>query len=132
MFLEQIESPGCRRVFYQEIEIAESRNNKPDFEPNTEKFPPERMAALDQISRFLCFAEHNRHMIKKNIFCSFFSCNNRGAKIIRAWHGTSGAVARRILQCGFASLSKMDGGWFGKGIYFTSFPEYPYMLLHLV
>jgi len=52
--------------------------------------------------------------------------HNRSAKIIRAWHGTTLDVARSILNVGFASLAILDGGWFGNGIYFSTYPEYAF------
>jgi len=49
-------------------------------------------------------------------------------QIVRAWHGTTYTAARSIMENGFANLSHLDEGWFGKGIYFSSFPEYHTML----
>jgi hypothetical protein len=61
-------------------------------------------------------------------FFSFFfillAKHNRKVQILRAWHGTSGGMAKKILKSGFANLAKMDDGWFGKGIYFSTNPEY--------
>lgn len=49
--------------------------------------------------------------------------------IITGCHGTGFRTAESICETGFASLSKNDEGWYGKGIYFTSHPSYclPYM-----
>jgi hypothetical protein len=35
-------------------------------------------------------------------------------------HGTSGAVARKIIDNGFSTLSSLDAGFYGSGMYFTS------------
>jgi len=53
---------------------------------------------------------------------------NSGLKlpIIPVAHGTSFPVARAICETGFAALSTLDQGWFGKGIYFTSHICYAY------
>lgn len=45
-------------------------------------------------------------------------------QILRAWHGTSLEQAHKILKTGFANLAILDDGWFGKGIYFSTNPEY--------
>lgn len=53
----------------------------------------------------------------------------KGPVIIVGCHGTGFRTAESICETGFASLSKNDEGWYGKGIYFTSCPAYclPYM-----
>lgn len=50
--------------------------------------------------------------------------------ILPALHGTSSGIALKIAETGFAALSKVDVGWYGKGIYFTSHALYtiPYLL----
>jgi len=57
-------------------------------------------------------------------------------------HGTQSDVAWKIASTGFAALSSLDAGYFGKGIYFTSscqysapytqFGELPCMILALI
>jgi len=49
--------------------------------------------------------------------------------IIPAFHGTSLVLSEKIFEAGFANLSSLDSGFFGKGIYFTSSSKYtiPYM-----
>jgi len=44
--------------------------------------------------------------------------------IIPAIHGTDMATARAIAETGFAAVSLLDAGYFGKGIYFTTFANY--------
>ncbi len=44
--------------------------------------------------------------------------------IIPVCHGTELIVAEKICETGFAVLSSLDQGWYGKGIYFTSYPIY--------
>lgn len=66
----------------------------------------------------------------------------QGINIVRAWHGTSKKIADSVIRNGFAALATLDAGmwfrvvsrcrsylcpcagWFGKGIYFTSSPQY--------
>jgi hypothetical protein len=48
--------------------------------------------------------------------------HNRNLSIVGVWHGTTVDKAEWIMQTGFANLGLLDEGWFGKGIYFTSFP----------
>lgn len=55
-----------------------------------------------------------------------------GNWIVPTVHGTSVADAMSICQSGFAALGKTDAGWYGKGIYFTTYALYTltYMKLH--
>lgn len=52
--------------------------------------------------------------------------------LIPALHGTNQLVAEKIAQTGFASLSSLDSGYYGKGIYFTTSILYtlPYACMH--
>jgi len=49
--------------------------------------------------------------------------------ILPAVHGTDIAIANAISETGFAALSSLDAGFFGKGIYFTTHSLYtlPYI-----
>jgi len=49
--------------------------------------------------------------------------------IIPMCHGTELSIAEKICETGFAALSSVDAGYFGRGIYFTSFSMYcvPYI-----
>jgi len=51
---------------------------------------------------------------------------NEGAKfpILPACHGTDLKKALKICNSGFASLNTIDAGFYGKGIYVTSYAEY--------
>jgi len=50
-----------------------------------------------------------------------FSWNNElKVPILAAIHGTGLATAKAISKTGFAALSSLDAGYFGKGIYFSS------------
>jgi len=44
--------------------------------------------------------------------------------ILPVVHGTDRKVANIILTNGFAALSKLDDGWYGKGIYFSTNAQY--------
>ena len=50
--------------------------------------------------------------------------------IIPVYHGTDRWIAEKICETGFASLSSLDEGWYGKGIYFSTYPMYcsPYFI----
>jgi len=61
---------------------------------------------------------------------SSFPWNKEGsAAIVPMLHGTDAMIAEKICETGFAALSSLDAGFFGKGIYFTSFSMYtlPYI-----
>jgi len=45
---------------------------------------------------------------------------NIKVKIVPAVHGTNEDVAYSIIKTGFVALSKLDSGFYGKGIYFTT------------
>jgi len=51
------------------------------------------------------------------------------APIIPVCHATDLAIAEKICETGFTSLSALEGGSFGRGIYFTTFSSYclPFM-----
>lgn len=55
-------------------------------------------------------------------------CQDR-IPIIPVCHGTDRTIAEKICETGFANLSTTDAGWYGKGIYFTSYTDYclPYI-----
>jgi len=50
--------------------------------------------------------------------------SNIAVKIIPQVHGTNFKTACAICNTGFATLSLLDKGWYGKGIYFTSSAKY--------
>jgi len=69
-------------------------------------------------------------MHKYQTFVDRFSWNSiLDCPIIPVCHGTEFAIAERICETGFASLSSLDAGYYGKGIYFSSYSVYlfPYI-----
>eukprot|EP01126_Amoeba_proteus_P056654 TRINITY_DN7142_c0_g2_i3.p1 TRINITY_DN7142_c0_g2~~TRINITY_DN7142_c0_g2_i3.p1 ORF type:complete len:274 (-),score=74.82 TRINITY_DN7142_c0_g2_i3:149-970(-) len=44
--------------------------------------------------------------------------------ILPTLHGTDFGIALNIASSGFAILSSLDAGWYGKGVYFTTFTKY--------
>jgi len=74
-----------------------------------------------------------REWVKKMLLKKIDACLwNAGEKvpIIPVIHGTSKEIALKICQAGFANLSSLDDGWYGKGIYFSTSAMYciPYFL----
>lgn len=53
-----------------------------------------------------------------------YSWNKNAPSIIPVCHGTDRIVAEKICETGFANLSSLDQGWYGKGIYFSSYSLY--------
>jgi len=51
--------------------------------------------------------------------------------VVPAAHGTGFSIAKAISKTGFAAISSLDAGFFGKGIYFTTSSKYalPYATL---
>jgi len=89
--------------------VIEMRQKESIFQPALQKESnsAERMKYLKEIEKISKQVNHNRDV-----------------KIIKCWHGTTIQKANKILDFGFANLATLDEGWFGKGIYFSSFPEY--------
>jgi len=50
--------------------------------------------------------------------------NVRKINLIPTIHGTDATIAMKIAKTGFAALSTLDAGWYGKGIYFTTSIKY--------
>jgi len=57
-------------------------------------------------------------------FVDKFEWNNHGVPIVPLIHATEYSSAKNIVEVGFASLSKLDKGFYGKGIYFTNSTDY--------
>jgi len=99
------------RLFHGAIETFEKRletglfNAELSFESN----PEERQKVLTRLRSSPILAKHNRK-----------------ALIVGGFHGTTVEKAESILKVGFANLATLDDGWYGKGIYFTSQPQYAY------
>ena len=67
---------------------------------------------------------------KYTSIASMYSWNDSTpVTILPVCHGTSSLVAEKICETGFATLSSVDQGWYGKGMYFTSYASYciPYI-----
>jgi len=45
---------------------------------------------------------------------------NRQCSVVPVIHGTSASVGTKIIDTGFATLSELDAGFYGRGMYFTS------------
>jgi len=107
--IDLIQTVSTRRVFHNEIEKCEERQKEPEFQVNLSQLPggPQRVEIKRELEKHVSRVDHNR-----------------GVSIVRAWHGTSLESAHKILKNGFANLATLDDGWFGKGIYFTTHPEY--------
>jgi len=68
-----------------------------------------------------------KELVKKEFedYCGLFEWNGEGkALIIPVLHGTDLVVAEKICETGFATLSSVDAGYYGRGIYFTTYSSY--------
>jgi len=73
--------------------------------------------------------EQNRNSFEKR--CKLWEWNkDLTLPIIPTLHGTDDNVAWKIAATGFATLSALDAGWYGQGIYFTTYAPYtlPYLI----
>jgi len=59
------------------------------------------------------------------------SSKPNNATILPVVHGTDKSIAKKIVANGFAALSGLDDGWYGKGIYFSTSAQYitPYFAI---
>eukprot|EP01126_Amoeba_proteus_P048717 TRINITY_DN5652_c0_g1_i3.p1 TRINITY_DN5652_c0_g1~~TRINITY_DN5652_c0_g1_i3.p1 ORF type:complete len:808 (+),score=144.64 TRINITY_DN5652_c0_g1_i3:2222-4645(+) len=69
---------------------------------------------------------YNRYQVRIN---NFSWNNNSQVMILPTVHGTDAPVAWQICSTGFAALSSLDAGYYGKGIYFSTYADYsvPYL-----
>lgn len=66
-------------------------------------------------------------MVLKRLNACCVNCGLKKTKLLFAWHGCNFETAQKIAQSGFAELRKVDGGWFGAGIYLTPEAQYAFM-----
>jgi hypothetical protein len=95
--------------FVHQCDILERRAKQSEFKPswNEESNPELRKRALDVLNGF-----------------AFKDLPFAHLKILPVFHATREEYIPKILNTGFAALQLTDSGYFGKGIYFTSFPDY--------
>lgn len=107
--IELIHNADLYRMFLQQIKLTERKEAQQDFRPNldAETNPNERRKVLNHLQMLTQQVRHNRK-----------------ASVIRVWHGCTRTTVPKLLSDGFAVLSKLDSGWFGSAMYFTSSAEY--------
>jgi len=74
-----------------------------------------------------------REFVEKHfeeLLTSFHYDKNSGVPILPVCHGTDHYIAEKIAQTGFATLSTIDAGYYGRGIYFSTYAQYtfPYFM----
>lgn len=76
-----------------------------------------------------CFPWIRENDNKKNVSDCILFVLKAKVPILAVIHGTSLDRAWKICQSGFATLSMIDKGFYGAGIYFTTYANYslPYM-----
>jgi len=116
--ISAVYNPVLVRNFIGSYRIAQSRATTKEFSSRKWSFE-----GGDPILKSFVNSEFGK-------LCAKYSWNqNSGAPIIPALHGTDALIAEKICENGFAALSSLDAGFFGKGIYFTTYPLYtiPYI-----
>jgi len=85
------------------------------------KFSPEHFFSQTylQNSQKFCVAEQFQ---KRANLCAYNL--NLAVPIVPSVHGTDFFIAEKIAQTGFAAISILDEGYFGKGIYFSTYMLY--------
>jgi len=107
--MEVISNLPQERIFHGSIAQVEEREKEDIFQPKLEieSSSKEREKVLKMVNELAGKTKHNRKV-----------------RILLVWHGTTVPIAHSIMKLGFASLAKLDEGWFGRGIYFSTYPEY--------
>ena len=107
--IELVHNPESYRMFLQQINRTERKQTHEAFQPHLymESNAIERSNVLDQLQTLTNQVKHNR-----------------SASIVRVWHGCKSSIVSELVSNGFAALSKLDNGWYGKAMYFTSSGEY--------
>ncbi|CAF1603284.1 unnamed protein product [Didymodactylos carnosus] len=107
--LELIFNPIRYRLFLNQLQTVECRQEKSAFQPNLsiENDQEERINVLKRLQAQFPSVAHNRK-----------------ARIVRMWHGCSRKTLSDLLSDGIATLGTKDDGWYGKAMYFTSSAEY--------
>ncbi|CAF3381042.1 unnamed protein product [Rotaria sp. Silwood1] len=107
--IEHVFNSNRYRVFLGQLEAVENRQYQQAFQPNlnNENSRGQRKNVLKRLEVLCQLVKHNRDL-----------------PIARMWHGCRKNDLRHILSDGFAALSSLDDGYFGKGIYFSSSTKY--------
>ncbi|CAF2955365.1 unnamed protein product [Rotaria sp. Silwood2] len=107
--IEYVFNSNRYRIFLGQIEIVENRQQQQAFQSNlnSENSQVQRKLALKRLEMICQQVAHNRNL-----------------PIARMWHGCRRNDLKHILSDGFAALSTLDDGYFGKGIYFSSSAKY--------
>ncbi|CAF0977353.1 unnamed protein product [Didymodactylos carnosus] len=92
-----------------QLQFIEDRQDQPDFQPNLsmEINQEERTYVLERLDLLCKQVSHNRRV-----------------RIVRMWHGCNRETLPYLLSNGFATLGKIDDGWYGRAMYFTSSAKY--------
>ncbi|CAF1379724.1 unnamed protein product, partial [Didymodactylos carnosus] len=107
--IEIVSNAARYRLFLAQMESVEKRQDKPAFQAHlsSESNPEERQRVLDRLSTLCQQVSHNRR-----------------ARIVRMWHGCRTSTLEDLLRDGFTALGRLDDGWYGKAMYFTSSAKY--------
>lgn len=111
--IRAIFNPVLLRQFINQWELTTERltTGKAVFGKTTYSDNPNQMWIVQKFNER---AHHPKLSWNKDLTCP----------IIPTAHGTELYLAEKISQTGFANLSKLDAGYFGSGIYFSTFVMY--------
>jgi len=110
-----IYNPALVRAFITQLKINQSRKLADPFLFTQQSY----MLMNDSESKSIVKEKFN-----ERIAACLWNDDNTIPDIIPALHGTSMEVAWKICSTGFAALSSLDNGFYGKGIYFTTHMQY--------
>lgn len=113
--LEKVEivfNPVFKSLFVNTMDLLEQRASSTVFASTWEK---EKDSSIRKV------VHHTLQVIANQ-----FSSGHNTVKVIPMFHGTRKEAIDGILKTGYANLATTDSGFFGKGLYFTSYPEYAF------
>jgi len=103
---------------YRRLMLSRIEENPKLFNSKSWQKEPERSKVIDFFNT------------RKNIWNWNNTPSHDLCPVLAAIHATSLQIAKKIASVGFASLSLLDAGFYGKGIYFSTFALYtlPYFI----
>eukprot|EP01126_Amoeba_proteus_P048719 TRINITY_DN5652_c0_g1_i7.p1 TRINITY_DN5652_c0_g1~~TRINITY_DN5652_c0_g1_i7.p1 ORF type:complete len:321 (+),score=61.90 TRINITY_DN5652_c0_g1_i7:897-1859(+) len=110
-------NPVLLQNFLATVKVMQARSRDALFNERTWKGRP------DEPKKRIVY---NRYQVRINNFS--WNANSQ-VMILPTVHGTDAPVAWQICSTGFAALSSLDAGYYGKGIYFSTYADYsvPYL-----
>jgi len=117
--VDVVYNPKMLNLFESYLEGLQEKKGNPAFMPDWEKEDTDAGKSSREIKwRAKISASFEEITVPYKVMAY------SAVKLLPVWHGTDPAILDSIFRTGYANLSKMDDGFFGKGFYFTQHPAY--------